>query len=230
MSRFPSLSYDKSLNPEHVRAALVWGLSLPGCPKTEAVPDFLSAVLEQVRALGEEYLPPERKRAVRNILRFGKFKPAGRSKPSSEYLLGAALQDSFPLVNGPVDINNAISLESGFPASIFDIDLCGTSLLLRRGAKGESYVFNSSRQSIDLEDLLCVCRLDRNVWVPCGNPVKDSMATKISESTRNIAGIVYAPSSEPPEALEASAKRFAALLHSYCKAVEYGWVISDANS
>jgi DNA/RNA-binding domain of Phe-tRNA-synthetase-like protein len=207
--------------------AVVWGLSLPGCPKTMAAPDFLSDILERVQISGEGHLSAARKAAVRKILRFGKFKPSGRSKPSSEYLLRSALQGNFPLVNGPVDVNNAISLDSGYPASIFDLDLCGTSLLLRRGTQGESYVFNSSGQSIDLEDLLCVCRAGGDGWIPCGNPVKDAMATKITESTRNVAGVIYAPSSEPREGLESAAKRFCALLRSDCKAVECGWATPD---
>jgi DNA/RNA-binding domain of Phe-tRNA-synthetase-like protein len=227
MSRFPTLCYHPSLNPRNVRVAFVWGLSLPECTKTVTVPDFLFDILERVQASGKDYVSPARRQAVRGILRHGKFKPSGRSKPSSEYLLSAALEGNFPLVNGPVDANNAISLEWGYPASIFDLDLCGTSLLLRRGTKGESYVFNSSGQTIDLEDLLCVCRMDRNGWIPCGNPVKDAMSTKITESTRNVVGVIYAPSSEQGEDLEAAAKRFFVLLRSNCKAVECGWAIPD---
>jgi DNA/RNA-binding domain of Phe-tRNA-synthetase-like protein len=228
MSRFPSLCYHPSLNPRNVRVAFVWGLSLPDCAETATVPDFLFDILERVRASGEDHVSPARKQAVRGILRYGKFKPSGRSKPSSEYLLRAALEGNFPLVNGPVDVNNAISLEWGYPASIFDLDLCGTSLLLRRGTKGESYVFNSSGQTIDLEDLLCVCRMDRHVWIPCGNPAKDAMSTKITELTCNVVGVIYAPSSEQGEDLEKAAKRFFMLLRSDCKAVECGWAIPES--
>jgi DNA/RNA-binding domain of Phe-tRNA-synthetase-like protein len=227
MKPLPSLCVDDGRDIRNVRAALVWGLSLPGCPRTDTAPAFLSAALEKALSSGEGYLSAVRKKAVRDILRFGKFQPSGRNKPSSEYLLASALRGNFPLVNGPVDVNNGISLESGYPASIFDLDLCGTSLLLRRGAEGESYVFNPSGQIIDLEDLLCVCRLDENEWVPCGNPVKDSMATKVTESTRNVAAVVYAPASEPREDLETIAKRFSALLGSHCAAVECGWTIPE---
>jgi DNA/RNA-binding domain of Phe-tRNA-synthetase-like protein len=159
------------------------------------------------------------------MLRFGKYKPAGRSKPSSEYLLGSALEGDFPLVSGPVDVNNAVSLEWGYPASIFDISLSGPALLLRRGKPGESYVFNASGQIIDLEDLLCVCRSEGELWVPCGNPVKDAMATKIRESTRDISAVVYAPASESPQGIEAAAARFADLLRSECGAAESGWSV-----
>jgi DNA/RNA-binding domain of Phe-tRNA-synthetase-like protein len=225
MGMIPSLVYDPSLEPRNMRAALIWALGLPGCPKTVAVPAYVSEMLDRVRAAGDGFLSPERKVAVRGMLRFGKYKPAGRSKPSSEYLLGAALQGDFPLVNGPVDVNNSVSLAWGYPASLFDLELSGPDLLLRRGTAGESYVFNSSGQSIDLEDLLCVCRSEGGVWVPCGNPVKDAMATKIRESTRNLAAVVYAPATEPLADVEAAAARFAMLLGSECGASESGWSV-----
>jgi DNA/RNA-binding domain of Phe-tRNA-synthetase-like protein len=225
MRTVPSLRYDPGLEPRRVRAALIWGLELNGCPKTLSTPDYLDALLQRVRAAGEGFLSPERKGAVRNMLRHGSYKPSGRSKPSSEYLLGAALEGNFPLVNGPVDVNNAVSLECGYPASIFDIELCGRDLLLRRGIAGESYVFNLSGQSINLEDLLCVCRMEGDEWKPCGNPVKDAMATKISEKTRNVAAVVYAPSTENRADLDAAAERFAGLLRSACHAAESGWLV-----
>jgi hypothetical protein len=227
MSTLPSLVYDPSLTPRNMRAALVWGLNFPECPKTETMPDFLADLIARVRAAGEGFLSPARKAAVRGILRFGKYKPSGRAKPSSEYLLAAALEGDFPLVNGPVDVNNAVSLEWGYPASIFDIELSGTALLLRRGVSGESYVFNPSGQSIELEDLLCVCRAEAQSWLPCGNPVKDAMATKIRESTRGVAAVIYAPAAESREPLDAAAQRFAALLHSHCKAAECGWSVPE---
>lgn len=218
-----TLYYDPSLEPRNVRAALVWAAGLPACPKTVSMSPYLSGLLKRVCAEGENFLDPERKAAVRNMLRFGKYKPSGRSKPSSEYLLGAALHGDFPLVNGPVDANNAVSLEWGYPASIFDVELSGNTLLMRRGLAGESYIFNPSGQSIDLQDLLCVCRRDGNSWLPCGNPVKDAMATKICDSTRGVAAVVYAPSGDRPADLESAAERFADLLKSECRAAETGW-------
>lgn len=225
MNEQPILAYDPSLEPRNVRAALIWGGGICKCSKTLSTPAYLPVLLEKVRSAGEGFLSPSRKTAIRGMLRYKTYKPSGRSKPSSEYLLTAALQDEFPLINGPVDINNIISLECGYPASIFDLDLCGPSLLLRRGIAGESYGFNPSGQCIDLEDLLCICRYDGQSWIPCGNPVKDSMATKTNESTRNIAAIIYAPTSEPVIELEAAAMRFSSLLLSDCGAAESGWII-----
>jgi len=225
MNTTPSLTCDPGLEPRTVRTALIWGLGLSNCPKTFSAPGYVSELLQRVRAAGEGFLSPGRKAAVRGMLRFGNYKPAGRSKPSSEYLLSAALQNDFPLVNGPVDVNNAVSLEWGYPASIFDMELSGSAFLLRRGQAGESYVFNPSGQVISLEDLLCVCRLEAGNWIPCGNPVKDAMATKIEESTRDVAAVIYAPVSEASVDLAAAAERFAILLRSECRAAQIGWRI-----
>ena len=223
----PSLLLDPSLDPTPVRAALVWAEGLPGCPATTEAAPWLVELLERVHGAGEGFLPAGRKAAVRDMLRHGKYKPAGRSKPSSEYLLASALEGDFPLVNGPVDANNAVSLEWGYPASIFDPALAGRELLLRRGRSGESYVFNRSGQEIDLEDLLCACRrLPSGGWEPCGNPVKDAMATKVFESARSVLAVVYAPASELPGPLEACAARFAQLLRVECGAAESGWLLA----
>ncbi len=230
-----SLSLDPALAERgDLRAALVWATGLGGCPATEALPAYLAGLLARVRAAGESFLPAERKAAVRDMLRYGKYKPAGRAKPSSEYLLAAALSGSepggeFPLVNGPVDANNAVSLEWGYPASVFDAAKTGPELLLRRGKAGESYVFNPSGQEIDLEDLLVACR--RGVagegaeWEPCGNPVKDAMATKVFEGATDVLALVYAPWSEGPERLEACASRLAGLFTSECGASASGFRI-----
>jgi DNA/RNA-binding domain of Phe-tRNA-synthetase-like protein len=223
MDRAPNLVIDPSLAPSPVHPALVWGFGMAGCPPSSSMPPFLAELLERVRASGRDFLANARKAAVRDMLRHGAFKPAGRGKPSSEYLLAAALAGEFPLVNGPVDVNNAVSLESGYPASVFDVELSGLELLMRRGKPGEEYPFNPSGQSIDLEDLLCVCRGEDGAWMPCGNPVKDAMATKVNAGTKNVVAVVYAPFSDPPGELEAAAARFSSLLESHCGAVSTGY-------
>jgi DNA/RNA-binding domain of Phe-tRNA-synthetase-like protein len=217
-----TLTKDQSVS---LRVALVWGLGLSSCAKTEAAPEYLGELLARVRAAGEEFLSPARKAAVRDMLRHGRYKPAGRSKPSSEYLLAAASEGDFPLVNGPVDANNAVSLEWGYPASVFDAARTGRELLVRRGAPGEAYIFNPSGQVIELEDLVCVCRRSLEApepgepgWEPCGNPVKDAMATKVFEGARDVAAVVYAPAGPEGAGLEACAERFAYLLRSECGA------------
>ena len=59
---------------------------------------------------------------VRDMLRVGGFKPTGRSKPASEYLLRAAAEGQLGSINALVDACNVVSLHSGFPMSIVDLD------------------------------------------------------------------------------------------------------------
>jgi len=221
----PLLRLDASLAGASLRCALVTASGL--VTKASAGPSpRLAALLERVRAAGESWLPEARKKAVRDLLRHGAYKPAGRAKPSSEYLVAAALEGSFPLVNGPVDANNAVSLEFGLPASVFDLAKVGPELLLRRGGPGDSYVFNASGQSIALEDLLCVWRRgDDGAWLPTGNPVKDAMDSKVFEGCGAIVALVYAPAGPEGDGLEASAERYTALLREDCGAIEATWSI-----
>ena len=222
------LELDLTLQSSPVLPAMIWaeGIALPS--PTNEVPAFLTEILAEVGATGEEFIPDEVRSRVRKMLRHGRYHPSGRSKPASEFLLRAALNSSFPLVNGPVDVNNAVSLASGLPGSIFDADLAGTHLLLRRGFPEETYVFNSSGQVIDLEDLLLVCRRTDKGWKPCGNPVKDAMTTKINENTRSVIAVLYAPVDEPVPLLEGWATRYTELLKKHCKADTAGFKIVTA--
>jgi len=212
------LELDPSLHPLPVLPALIWAEGIKPPASTTTPPAFLEEILVQVEAGGEGFMPAELRTRVRKMLRYGRYHPSGRGKPASEFLLRAALNGSFPLVNGPVDVNNAVSLASGLPGSIFDADLSGTHLLLCRGKPGESYVFNPKGQTIDLEDLLLVCRRTEEGWEPCGNPIKDSMTTKIRPKTKNVVAILYAPADEPSTSVKRWATRYAELLSAHCQA------------
>lgn len=126
--------------------------------------------------------------AVRDLLRHGGYKPTGRGKPASEYLVQAAERGTLGSINPAVDACNVASLHSGLPISVVDVDRC--SLPLRIGVAGaEQYVFNASGQTIDLEGLLCLF----DVEGPCANAVKDSQRTKTHDATRATLSVVWGP-------------------------------------
>ena len=227
MDTISELQVDKTVTPSPVLPALIWAEGIDPPHPTVEIPAFLAEVLATAREAGETFVPEPLRKRVRGMLRHGKYKPSGRSKPASEFLLRAALANTFPLVNPPVDVNNAVSLASGLPGSIFDADLTGRDLLLRRGRPGETYIFNPTGQVIDLEDLLVVCRRDGEAWTPCGNPVKDAMATKIRSETRRVVAVLYAPADEPPAAVERWASRFADLLGTHCAANDAGYRVIE---
>ncbi len=160
--------------------------------------------------------PPGRSEAVRALLRRVAYKPSGRGKPASEYLAQAAREGRFPHISALVDLNNLVSLRSGLPASILDIrpfltDESTASILLRPGRAGEAYVFNQAGQSIELEDLLCLCGGPEGR--PLGNAVKDSLEAKLGPETRAVIVCLYAPA-ELSDVVEAEARAYAQALGS----------------
>ncbi|MBP9896819.1 MAG: hypothetical protein KBF28_00465 [Gemmatimonadales bacterium] len=124
---------------------------------------------------------------VRALLRQGGFKPSGRSKPASEYLVAAERDGRFPRINPAVDLCNVVSLASGLPISLVDLDLTRGALALRVLPPGTSYVFNPSGQTIDAGGLLALCDDDG----ACGTPVKDAQRTKTSATTRRTLVVVW---------------------------------------
>jgi DNA/RNA-binding domain of Phe-tRNA-synthetase-like protein len=131
------------------------------------------------------------KNAVRELLRAGGYKPAGRGKPASEYLAQAASRGEFPRISHIVDSLNLVSLESGLPISLLDAERVtgdANELVVRLGRAGESYVFNAAGHAIDLEGLLLVAQRDGPAL---GNPVKDSMMAKTTAETKNTIAFVW---------------------------------------
>ncbi len=192
-------------------------------PSPQGLLDEVRASCERAVAARESERSAARRSAVRDLLRHGAYKPTGRGKPASEYLLSAAAEGQFPAINAAVDINNLVSLESLLPISVVDLDLASTGrFLCRWGREGESYVFNPSGQVLELRDLLLVARAPSDE--PCATPVKDSQTTKTRPETRRILGVVYAPEAMSREA-DGAAARMADLFGKYCgAAVRWGLV------
>jgi DNA/RNA-binding domain of Phe-tRNA-synthetase-like protein len=151
-----------------------------------ASPDWLTAFLKP-GAAAPLASSDEVRAAVRDLLRHGGFKPTGRSKPASEYLIRASSEGQLGSINLAVDLCNAVSLHSGLPISV--VDLAKTTGELRVGVApaGANYVFNASGQTIELEGLLCL--FDREG--PCANAVKDAQRTKTGAQTRRTLSIVW---------------------------------------
>ncbi len=127
------------------------------------------------------------KKAVRDLLRQGGYKPTGRGKPASEFLLGAAAEGPLNSINLAVDACNGVSLHSGIPISVVDLDRAREPLSIQVAGEGAQYVFNASGQTIDLAGLLCLFDADG----PCANAVKDAQRTKTHEGTRRTLSIVW---------------------------------------
>jgi DNA/RNA-binding domain of Phe-tRNA-synthetase-like protein len=139
--------------------------------------------------------------AVRALLRHGGFKPTGRSKPASEYLLRAVGDGTLCPINLAVDACNAVSLHSGLPVSVVDLDRACGPLRVGVATAGSSYVFNASGQTIDLGGLLCLFDADG----PCANAVKDAQRTKTGPGTRRTLCLIWGTTTLPGRAARAEA-------------------------
>lgn len=128
---------------------------------------------------------------VRELLRSKLYKPRGMYKPASEYLVKAVeagrLGPHFS-INVAVDLCNVISLHSGLPVSVVDVELIdGEELEVRQMPEGSSYVFNPSGQEFKLDGLMCLC----DAMGALANPVKDSQRTKTRPETRHTLYVIW---------------------------------------
>src|SRR5262245_8375492 len=123
--------------------------------------DLRAFVTELPRPLGQMPSPPELqallkpgapaplqsddsvRETVRALLRHGGFKPTGRSKPASEYLLKAVREGILSSINLAVDACNVASLHSGLPISVVDLDRAREPYHVGLAPAGASYVFNA---------------------------------------------------------------------------------------
>lgn len=125
--------------------------------------------------------------AVRDLLRHGGFKPTGRSKPASEYLLRAAGEGTLGSINAVVDACNVVSLHSGLPISVIDLDRGSEPFTVSIAPPKTEYVFNASGQVIDVGGLLVL----GDAAGPCANAVKDAQRTKTHAGTRRTLVVVW---------------------------------------
>jgi DNA/RNA-binding domain of Phe-tRNA-synthetase-like protein len=162
---------------------------------TTSFPDTLAriptpaAVLDALRLDGPAPLQRDEsvRSSVRDLLRHSGYKPTGRGKPASEYLVRAATDGALASINAAVDVCNAVSLHSGLPVSVVDLDRARAPFHIGVAPAGASYVFNASGQEIDLTGLLCLYDADG----PCANAVRDAQHTKTHNETRATLSVVW---------------------------------------
>ena len=124
---------------------------------------------------------------IRDLLRHGGYKPTGRGKPASEYLVRAAGEGKLPSINLAVDLCNAVSLHSGLPVSVVDLDRASPPLRVGIADPGTRYIFNASGQELDASGLLCLFDNEG----ACANAVKDAQRTKTNPDTSRTCSILW---------------------------------------
>lgn len=176
------------LGKDNFMAAAIMIRAVDVRPSGSALTERFETLYEDLRA-GRTGGSEANRKALRDLLRNGRFRPSGRSKPAQEYLARVFSQNGrIDLINNIVDINNFISLRYGLPLSAFNGDTISGDVVIRLGHPEERYVFNASDQEMDCQDLVVVCD-DRG---PMGSPVKDSQSTKVFPGVTSVLFVVYA--------------------------------------
>ena len=208
------------------RHEIVWSLDHPdlivGLIEAEGVtiapaPAPLQALIDAaVAELADPWPTPSLKAGVRDMLRHGGYRPSGRNKPASEYLIQTARKGRFPSINNVVDINNLMSMTHGWPMSALDRSRAlgdAEAFEVRLGREGERYVFNSVGQEIDLRGLVGLGRAGAAL---VGNPVKDAMVAKTDDASDTLIVAIWTTRAvTTPEDVESAAASYAALLEAH---------------
>jgi DNA/RNA-binding domain of Phe-tRNA-synthetase-like protein len=224
MENQPHLTVDSSLEQLHVGA--VWAEQVQVDPAGPELQTLAAEVAARALQRGSTAEFEAECQQIRQMLRHGKFKASGRSKPAQEYLLRCVVQTgSLPAINAPVDVINAISLDCNLPISLLSLRKCSRDLTVTRGTQGQSYVFNATGQVLDIEDLIVVADRSATPPRPVGSPIKDSMVGKIDTLDRDLIAVIYAPRNsaaidrcrQASQALVAAFRNFCGAKH--CEAI-----------
>ncbi|NOT31344.1 MAG: hypothetical protein HOP15_12935 [Planctomycetes bacterium] len=186
MSLEPLASVELVVEPHALLCMAAFTSVFPRSLGETPAPTWLTALLALACDTPVQRDEPTRE-AIRVLLRKGGYKPTGRGKPSSEYLVRAAGEGALGSINAAVDACNAVSLASGLPISVIDLDRARAPFRIGLAEKETSYVFNASGQTIDIEGLLCLFDADG----ACANAVKDAQRTKTSPATTRTLSLVW---------------------------------------
>ncbi len=183
-----------------------------------AMADAPPALLDEISQLCGDYLargvdmPDAFVKGVRALLRQGGFKPSGRNRPASEYLIRDLIETrEFKYINNLVDINNLLSLRHFLPMTVLDAGKFQGALEIRLGREKESYVFNQSGQELDLTGLIVAADATEGESRAMGSPIKDSQFAKLAPETQSAVAVVYSHPSLTSEA------QMEAILQQWCE-------------
>jgi DNA/RNA-binding domain of Phe-tRNA-synthetase-like protein len=150
----------------------------------------------------ESLADAEPTRAVRAMFRAWGVDPS-KYRPSSEALLRRVVQGKgLYRVSNLVDVGNLGSIETGWPYGCYDRSRLDPPVVFRHGAPGELYE-GIGKRTWHLEGRPVLA----DAQGPFGSPISDSTRSMITESSRAVLVVIYAPSGVPDASIEAATAR-----------------------
>jgi DNA/RNA-binding domain of Phe-tRNA-synthetase-like protein len=137
-------------------------------------------------------------------------KDPARYRPAAEALLRRVAQGKGLFrVNNVVEVNNLLSLETGFSIGTYDAARLTPPVVFRRGRKGEAYE-GIGRGSLNLEGLPVFA----DATGPFGSPTSDSARSMLTSETTRILMVVIGLAPVIVEAVHLARAR--SLLEAHC--------------
>ena len=152
-------------------------------------------------------------RGVRSMFHAWGVDPT-RYRPSSEALLRRVVQGKgLYRISNVVDVCNLCSIETGWPFGLYDRANLAPPIVMRLGQNGESYE-GIGKQTWHLAG--------RPILVdsrgPFGCPISDSTRTMITEATRSLLSVIFAPIGVSEDELQRALEHYARRLESFASA------------
>lgn len=170
-------------------------------------PDLAQAVDEVCQRKRREFTvdslaQAEPVRAVRAMFRGWGMDPS-KYRPSSEALLRRVVQGKgLYRISNIVDVCNVCSIETGWPYGLYDASRMHPPVAFRHGARSETYErVGKEMWHVDGRPVLV------DAQGPFGSPISDSTRTMITEATRSVLMVIYAPAATPDQALDEAMER-----------------------
>jgi DNA/RNA-binding domain of Phe-tRNA-synthetase-like protein len=136
-------------------------------------------------------------RSVRAMFQAWGVDPS-RYRPSSEALLRRVVQGKgLYRVSNVVDLNNLGSIETGWSYGSYDLAAITPPVALRPGCEGEAYEGIGKRTwHLARRPVLA------DAAGPFGSPISDSTRTMVTEATRSVLTVIFAPAEAAEVAVE----------------------------
>lgn len=201
-----------------MRLGLVQAARLSVQPHNAALWTMLEELCEHMRTVyqGKAAADHPAIAATRRVYRALGDDPS-HYRPANEALLRRVLsRRPLPQINTVVDINNYVSLESGFALGCYDVAQIQGDIVLRRGPPGEQYA-PIGKPEVDASNRLVLAD-DAGIF---GSPTADSQRTMVTPATSEALFVIFAFEATTA-ALDHAIKRTVDLLVKFCDATIVG--------
>jgi DNA/RNA-binding domain of Phe-tRNA-synthetase-like protein len=210
-SQFRRVSLDSELQGR-VRAGVVSAQSIHVVDADDRLEREIARLGDEVRSRFTDLSPAEisELRPARDLYRSFGIDPT-KTRPSSESLLRRLLKGKeFPSVSNAVDLSNYLAVRFLLPIGLYDADKVEGDAVLRRGHAGESYA-GIRKSEVHLAG--------RPVLVDdvgaFGNPTSDSFRTSVTDSTRSLLLVLFAPADFESQTLDDYLSQSVAAVRTY---------------